>query len=100
MRSLAERARGLAAISSGVGGDGRAGVSVEPRASGVDLGRVAAGAGGLPRAQLQEALDDAILQRMKGDHGQHARPGFSARSAASSPATSSPNSSFTAMRSA
>ena len=68
--SLAERARGLSAISASGGGD-RAARSLEGR-------RDRLGFRQMPRLRLlagavgDEALDDAVLERMEGDDGQPA----------------------------
>ena len=69
-RSLAERARGLAAISASVGATAPPRL-VEGRGPRLRLRQVAR-AGRIAGAVGDEALDDAVLERMEGDHGQPA----------------------------
>ena len=99
-RSLAERARGLAAHSASPGAIGwRLGKVKEGGVAAGSPGRRRPGASPLPERRAKN--DFAMRSSSEWKVTTASRPpGASTRSAAASPATSSPSSSLTAMRSA
>ena len=70
--ACAERARGLAASSAGSGSIALRVARAKRGGLGGGLGGVAAAAGGGAGAELEEALDDAVLERVEGDDGEPA----------------------------
>ena len=98
-RRRAEAARGLAATSSALGRTRLAGHEPELRRAAAAADRQVGRADAAVRGLTKALLDDAVLERVERDHGQPAA-GLAHLERASSPSSSWPSSSLTAIRSA